>query len=125
MNVVIEGVVLVLLVVLLLLLLLLLLLELSEELLLLEEELLLLEEELLLLELSDFSYSTTPDFVPLSLQEEISNAVRHSDTTKLACLIIPSCLPLSPLQLNQPLVGCITTNYIPLFLAWIWLCVGV
>ena len=106
MNVVIEAVVLLLEEVLLLL-------ELSEELLLLElsEELLLLEEELLLLELSDFSYSITPDFVPLSLQEEISNAVRHSNTTKLACLIIPSCLPLSPLQLNQPLVGCITINY--------------
>jgi len=49
-NVVIEGVVLVVL---------------EEELLLLElSEELLLEEELLLLELSDFSYSTTSDLVP-------------------------------------------------------------
>ena len=119
MNVVIEGVVLVLL----LLLLLeeeLLLLELSEELLLLEEELLLLELSVgwLRVALSDFSNATTPDFVPLSPQEEISNAVRHTETTKTNRLIIEPFLS-SSVQLNQPLVGCITTNYIPLYLDWI------
>ena len=57
-------------------------------------------------------------------QEEISNAVRHTDTTKTISLIIEPFLS-SSVRLNQPLVGCITTNYIPLFLAWIWLCVGV
>jgi hypothetical protein len=46
----------------------------------------------------------TPEFVLLSLQEEISNAVRHTDTTKTISLTIDPFLSSSVL-LNQPLTG--------------------
>ena len=53
-----------------------------------------------------------PGSILLSLQEEISSAVKQADTAKLICLSIAPIL-ISPVQLYQRLTGCISPDTTP------------